>query len=67
MLLFDDSKKLEKALGGDAASVIAHAFERAEESWRQDLATKADLQETRNDLMEHIATCASKCRLCATT
>ena len=52
MLLFDDSKKLEKALGEEAASVIAHVFEKADEKWRRDLATKADLQEVRNDLIK---------------
>ena len=62
MLLFDDSKKLEKALGEEATAVIAHVFEKADESWRRDLATKADLQEVRvemqsmrNDLIERIA------------
>jgi hypothetical protein len=55
MLLFDDSRKLEKALGEEAAAVIAHVFERADEKWRRDLATKADLQEVRNDLIERIA------------
>ena len=54
MLLFDDSKKLEKALGEEAASVIAHIFEKADESWRRELATKADVQEIRNDLIERI-------------
>ena len=51
-LLFDDSKKLEKALGEEAAATIAHVFERADEKWRRDLATKADLQEVRNDLIK---------------
>jgi predicted house-cleaning noncanonical NTP pyrophosphatase (MazG superfamily) len=55
MLLFDDSQKLEKALGAEAAAVLAHVFERADEQWRQDLATKADLQEIRNDLSERIS------------
>ena len=44
MLLFDDSKRLEKALGEEAASAIAHVFERAEENWRRELATKKDLE-----------------------
>lgn len=43
MLLFDDSKKLEKALGEEAAAVIVHVFEKAEENRRKELATKADL------------------------
>ena len=61
MLLFDDSKKLEKALGEEAASVLAHIFEKADEKSRQELATKADLQDVRvemqamrNDLIERI-------------
>ena len=38
MLLFDDSKKLEKALGEEAAAVIAHIFEKADDKWRHELA-----------------------------
>ena len=55
MLLFDDSKKLEKALGEEAAAVIAHVFEKADAKWRQDLATKADLSETKAELRAEIA------------
>jgi len=44
MLLFDDSKKLEKALGEEAAAVLAHIFEKADEKWRHELATKQDLE-----------------------
>lgn len=51
MLLFDDTKKLEKALGEEAAAVIARVFEKADEKARQDfekarreLATKDDLE-----------------------
>ena len=66
MLLFDDSKRLEKALGEEAASVIAHVLERADENWKRELATKADLiertsdlrvemQAMRNDLIERMA------------
>ena len=55
MLFFDDTKKLEKAIGEEATAVIAQVFEKADEKWRQDLATKADLQEMRNDLIERIA------------
>lgn len=50
MLLFDDSKKLEKALGEEAAAVLAHVFEKADEKWRQELATKADLLATKAEL-----------------
>ena len=48
MLLFNDSKKLEKALGEEAAAVITHVFEKADEKLRQELATKADL---RNEIL----------------
>jgi hypothetical protein len=52
MLLFDDSKKLEKALGEEAAAIITHVFEQADEKWRRELATKADIQ----SLRDHMAT-----------
>ena len=55
MLLFDDSKRLEKALGEEAASVLTHVFEKADENWRRDLATKGDLQILNNKL-ENMAT-----------
>ena len=62
MLLFDDSKRLEKALGEEAATALAHVFERADENWRGELATKADvvavkadLSATRADLKAEIA------------
>lgn len=45
MLLFDDVKKLEKALGEEAAEAIAHVFEKADEKMRQELATRADVRE----------------------
>ena len=50
MLLFDDSKRLEKALGAEATAVLAHVFEKADEQWRRDLATKADLMEVRLEI-----------------
>lgn len=59
MLLFDDSKKLEKALGEEAAAVIAHVFEKADEKSRLELATKADMElrlaETEAKLIAEIA------------
>ena len=55
MLLFDDSKRLEKAIGEEAAAVIAHVLERADEKWRRELATKADLAETEARLTAEIA------------
>ena len=50
MLLFDDTKKLEKALGEEAAAVLAHVFEKADDKLRQALATKADLHAAKADL-----------------
>ena len=63
MLLFDDSKKLEKALGEEAASVIAHVLEKADESWRRDLATKADLMTTKAELQSEIAQAKAELRV----
>jgi hypothetical protein len=54
MLLFDDSKRLEKALGEEAASVIAHVFEQADEKLRRELATKADLLAAKFELQSEI-------------
>jgi hypothetical protein len=44
MLLFDDSKALEKALGTEAATVIVRVFEKLDEQQRRELVTKADLE-----------------------
>ena len=44
MLLFDDSKKLEKALGEEAAAVIVHVLEKIDADNKRELATKADLK-----------------------
>ena len=54
MLLFDDSKKLEKALGEEAAAVIVHVFEKADEKWRHELATKADLMALKKELQSDL-------------
>ena len=50
MLLFDDSKKLEKAIGEEAASVLVHVFEKADEKSRSELATKGDIQNLRENM-----------------
>ena len=63
MLLFDDSKKLEKALGEEAAAVIAHVFEKVDKKWHQELATKADVMAVKSDLSDmekRILTATSK-------
>ncbi|MDQ7830894.1 MAG: hypothetical protein RDU30_04120 [Desulfovibrionaceae bacterium] len=44
-LLFDDTKKLEKALGEEAAGVLIGILEKQEEDSRRDIATKQDLRE----------------------
>jgi len=44
-LLFDDTKKLEKALGEEAASVLIGILEKQNEEAKQELATKQDLRE----------------------
>jgi len=54
MLLFEQSKKLEKALGEESASVIAEVLEEDDQKWRQELATKADLMEARKELEARI-------------
>jgi ribosomal protein L29 len=58
MLLYEDSKRLEKALGEEAASVIAHMFEQAEDQRRQDRVTKADLLLLKSDLQNEISNTA---------
>ena len=55
MLLFDDSKKLEKALGEEAAAVIVHVFEKMDADNKRELATKMDLAETEARLTAEIA------------
>ena len=45
MLLFDDTKKLEKALGEEAAGVLIGILEKQDAAAKQELATKQDLRE----------------------
>ena len=75
MLLFDDSKKLEKALGEEAAAVLVHVFEKADDKLRSELATKADIQNLRENmatkadiqvLRDEMAHMATKAELAAT-
>jgi len=42
-LLFDDTKKLEKAFGEEAASVLIKILENQDAEAKKELATKADL------------------------
>lgn len=54
MLLFDDGKRLEKAVGEEAARAIVDVLERFDESQRNANATKGDLRETELRLMKEI-------------
>lgn len=54
MLLFDDGKKLEKAVGEEAARAIVEVLERFDESQRNANATKGDLRETELILLKEI-------------
>ncbi|MHC1791783.1 hypothetical protein [Solidesulfovibrio sp.] len=49
-LLFDDSKRLEKAVGPEAAEVIAKLFESQDEAIRKDLATRHDIALVQKDI-----------------
>jgi hypothetical protein len=49
-LLFDDTKKLEKAVGPEAAAVIAKLFESQDEAIRKDLATRHDIALVQKDI-----------------
>jgi len=44
MLLFDETKALEKALGEEAAATLARVFEKRDTENKRELATKADLE-----------------------
>ena len=46
MLLFDDGKKLEKAVGEEAARSIIETLEKYDENQKNAAATKGDLRET---------------------
>jgi len=49
-LLFDDSKKLEKALGEEAAGVLIKILETQEAEAKKELATKADMERSLREL-----------------
>ena len=48
MPLFDTGKKLEKAVGEEAAQIIIEALEKLNEEQKKNLATKGDLREEGN-------------------
>lgn len=54
MLLFDDGKRLEKALGEEAARAIIETLEKYDENQKNAVATKGDLRETELRLMKEI-------------
>ena len=54
MLLFDDGKRLEKALGEEAARAIIETLEKYDENQKNAVATKGDLRETELRLQKEI-------------
>ncbi|OLN26140.1 hypothetical protein DVDV_2873 [Desulfovibrio sp. DV] len=54
-LLFDDSKRLEKALGEEAAGVLINILEKQDEEAKREIATKHDLRETELRLLAEMA------------
>ena len=54
MLLFDDGKKLEKAVGEEAAKTIVEVLERFDESQRSASASNGVLRETELRLLKDI-------------
>ncbi|MFU2210214.1 hypothetical protein [Solidesulfovibrio sp. C21] len=54
-LLFDDTKKLEKALGEEAAGVLIGILEKQDEAAKRELATKQDLRELELRLVAELA------------
>ena len=49
-LLFDDSKRLEKALGEEAAGVLINILEKQDEEAERELVTKEHLDHRLNEL-----------------
>ncbi|WP_320008442.1 hypothetical protein [Maridesulfovibrio sp.] len=60
VLLFDDAKKLEKAVGEEAAEVIVHILEKQDEKYKQELSTKYDIYIIRKDIAESEAKIKAK-------
>ena len=54
MLLFDDGKRLEKAIGEEAARAIIETLEKYDENQKNAGATKGDLRETELRLQKEI-------------
>lgn len=54
-LLFDDTKRLEKALGEEAAGVLINILEKQDEQAKRELATKQDLRELELRLLAEMA------------
>lgn len=54
MLLFDDGKRLEKAIGEEAARAIIETLEKYDENQKNAVATKGDLRETELRLQKEI-------------
>jgi len=54
-LRFDDSKRLEKALGEEADGVLINILEKQNEEAKREIATKHDLRETELRLLAEMA------------
>ncbi|WP_428563947.1 MAG: hypothetical protein ACP59X_01340 [Solidesulfovibrio sp. DCME] len=54
-LLFDDTKKLERVLGEEAAGVRIGILEKQDEAAKRELATKQDLREIELRLLAELA------------
>ena len=54
MLLFDDGKRLEKAVGEEAARAIIETLEKYDENQKNAVATKGDLRETELRLQKEL-------------
>lgn len=52
MLLFDDGKRLEKAVGEEAAQIIVSMFERLDADQKKDAATRGDIADVKHDIRE---------------
>lgn len=62
MLLFDDGKRLEKAIGEEAAQIIISMLERMNDEQSKEAATKGDLREAELRLLKEIETVRKETR-----
>ena len=60
MLLYEETKAFEKAIGPEATELLAKVFERHDYAAREGLATREDLLGVRTELKEDIASVRSE-------